>query len=53
MHIVFEQTLALRITCVQGGNGGASRQIYYDGEYCDAEEMPNGFTKIRKQQFYS
>jgi len=29
----------------QGGN----RQVYYDGEYCDAEEMPNGFTKIRSK----
>jgi len=29
----------------QAGN----RQVYYDGEYCDAEEMPNGFTKIRSK----
>lgn len=28
---------------------GGQRQVYYDGEYCDAEEMPNGFTKIRSK----
>ena len=24
------------------------RHIYYEGEICEAEEMMNGFTKIRK-----
>jgi hypothetical protein len=23
------------------------KHIYYEGEYCEAEELPNGFTKIR------
>jgi hypothetical protein len=35
-----------------GGGGGPQRQVYYDGEYCDAEELPNGFTKIRNGQSY-
>ena len=25
------------------------KHIYYEGEYCEAEELPNGFTKIRKE----
>ena len=24
------------------------KHIYYDGEICEAEDLPNGFTKIRK-----
>ena len=34
------------------------KHIYYDGELCEAETLPNGFTKIRKEtkdakfQFY-
>ena len=23
------------------------KHIYYEGEFCEAEELPNGFTKIR------
>jgi len=25
------------------------KHIYYEGEYCEAEELPNGFTKIRSK----
>merc|ERR1712106_553713 len=25
------------------------KQIYYEGEFCEAEDMPNGFTKIRSK----
>jgi len=25
------------------------RQVYYEGEICEAEELPNGFTKIRSK----
>ena len=25
------------------------QHIYYDGELCEAETLPNGFTKIRKE----
>ena len=25
------------------------RQVYYEGEICEAEELPNGFTKIREE----
>ena len=25
-----------------------TKHIYYDGELCEAETLPNGFTKIRK-----
>ena len=27
---------------------GETKTIFYDGELCEAETLPNGFTKIRK-----
>ena len=27
---------------------GETKHIFYDGELCEAETLPNGFTKIRK-----
>ena len=25
------------------------KHIYYEGEFCEAEDLPNGFTKIRNE----
>ena len=30
------------------GDSSEPKHIYYDGELCEAETLPNGFTKIRK-----
>ena len=27
---------------------GETKHIFYDGELCEAETLPNGFTKIRQ-----
>ena len=27
--------------------GSETKHVYYDGELCEAETLPNGFTKIR------
>ena len=40
-----------RVIPVETGDtsgAGDTKHVYYDGELCEAETLPNGFTKIRK-----
>ena len=37
-----------RVAEAGGDQPGETKTIFYDGELCEAETLPNGFTKIRK-----
>lgn len=44
----FERRVIPVETGESGAGAGDTKHVYYDGELCEAETLPNGFTKIRK-----